>query len=468
MRVAPSNDVRVSQKPRHLRLEPGFSLVVVAAACTSAEYPAAEATSATDGNAVGTEASLQTRQPAPQRLAPQLPAPPVTAGRSCTSSERTPALDEQTTLGASPAEMLEWLAGEHRESVVWQDASGDFVVDPTLSELDIVVEPPRAVRLLVSNTEEPSAGFCEVVVPTYGDVLITVDALHFDVRMRISSADGSLDLAVDTTLTSTAADYAEAWVELPLEALAARLPGDATRALLRVRFTPFGNSGELVVSRDGNALPPDAAPRQPVVLRFPADNYCGDHFTPFGASDQTRGASLPAALQRLNALSPLALEESSATLSWTFSPTGGAGCASLGSPRFAGSASFNLPARASLRSSDGQLDGGFDVRLGFSVLDGVISVPSVRAELLLSDLTDTATAVRDFGIQVPLDFSGFETGLLSFRSEREGNRMVGGLAAIGLNPAQPSCTQVGGAVSCESRGGGRVALYAVGWSHPLP
>lgn len=440
-------------RSRHTHPALAVCVVLIAAACSPAdEQPdSAEAPSATAQPAPETTA-LDVRGPDTPG-APQLPPAPVTPAHSCTSSERSVALDEQTTLGASPSEMLQWLDGEHHEKLAWRDPSGEFVADAAASELEVLVEPPTAVHLIVSDSEDPAAGFCEQVIPTFGDIATTFDELRFAVRVHVSTSDGKLNLALDTILHSTASDYAAGWVELPLAGFPGRLPADARAVFLRLGFSPFGDGGQLIVSRGANDVSEYFTPAASVWARFPSDVDCAGGAVPFGAGDQPRGVAVAAALERLNALDPLTLNDSPATLSWTFSATQGRGCAELGTPaRIASLVSF--PARMSMRSRDGQIDGGSEVSVSLSARPGAMGMPRVDSAVVLSDMTTAAQAARDFGIQVPLDFSGFESALLSFSSERQGDGVVGSLSVTAIHP--------------PSSGSGGATLYSVGWSRPLP
>jgi len=423
--------------PRHVQHRLGFPIALLAAACTTAEQqPAAVDTASATQEPTSETTPSDVRGPdapdATPQLAPQLAAPPTSSAHTCTSSERTPALDDQTTLGASPSEMLQWLGGEHHETLAWRDPSGDFTVDPAASRLEIVVEPPTAVRLLVSNSEDPSTGFCEQVIPSYGDRLTTFDELRFDVRLRASLPDSRLNVALNTTLRATASDYAAGWVELPLEAFSERLPADARAVFLRLGISPFGGAGQLVVSRASNDVNQDFIPQEKIFARFPADSDCRPGFVPFAAGDQPRGVSVATALERLNALDPLTLNDSPATLSWSFSATQGRGCAELGGPARIASL-FSFPAHMSLHSSDGQIDGGSDVSISLTARAGAMGMPSVGAAVVLDDMTTAAATVRDFGIQAPLDFSGFDSALLRFSSESQADLVVGSLSVTGVN-----------------------------------
>jgi hypothetical protein len=458
--------------PRHTLQELGFPIALLIAACSTAQphSGAAEPPAAIDEPASsGAPIDVRGSDPrdAVQPPARQLDAPPAPPAHSCTSTQRVPALDEQTTLGASPSEMLHWIGGEHHETLAWRDASGSFVAGAAASELTVVIDPPTAVQLLVSNSDDPSAGFCEQVIENFGDISTTFDELTFDVRVHVSTPDGKLKLALDTRLRSTASDYAAGWLELPLEGFPEKLPADARALFLRLGLSPFGDGGQLIVSRSANDVSEYFTPADSVFARFPSDIDCGGVFVPFAPGAQTRGVSLAAALARLNALSPLTLDDSSATLSWSFTGTARPACARIDSPARIGSW-FSFPAHVALHSSDGQIEGGFDVRLDLSAANGELGFPGAAASASIEDLSIAGATAREFGIQAPLDFSGFEAGLLSFSTGRQGSdQITGSLTATGLNPAYPSCQQNGGERTCGSTGG-PMQLYSVSWSRPLP
>jgi hypothetical protein len=186
-----------------------------------------------------------------------------------------------------------------------------------------------------------------------------------------------------------------------------------------------------------------------VLAHFPADNYCGDRFVPFGPDDQTRGVSRDAALERLNALDPVTLNDSPVTLSWNFSSTPGDGCAELGTPARLASL-FSFPAHMVLHSSDGRIDGSSDVSISLSAGAGAMGTPSVGAAVELRDMATAGATVREFGIQAPLDFSGFESALLRFSSESQGDLVVGSLTVTAVKPS------------------GAATLYSAVWSQQRP
>jgi hypothetical protein len=390
----------------------------------------------------------------------------ATPTNRCVPSVRTPGPDESTPLGTTPAQMLAWLSGEHHEALAWQDDAGSFAAEAG-SELTIRIEPkPDGVRWLVSNPDDPSAGFCEEISASFGDISTTFDELRFDVRMQVSTSGGELNASLDATFVADASDSAFALVELPAGSVAGRLSADASAGYLRLGISPFGNVGQLYLSHGESLFDRSYVPRpEGVVARFPAQGFCGPTYVPFSANDRIRGATMGDVLDRLHAVSPVKINDQPGTLSWSFAPTEQPGCVDLGSPARIGSV-IGFPARATLRSTDQQVDGSFDVKVSGAVFAGVVRGPSVETRIELDDATTAAAAARDFGIQSPLDFSGYARARLEFRNEISGETSTGWLRAAGVNPPSVQCSAAGDGSMCSARDG-TTDLFVLSW-HSRP
>jgi hypothetical protein len=390
--------------------------------------------------------------------------PPAAPPPQCVPVTRVPAAQERTSLGVSPAEMLAWLSGEHQEALAWQDEAGSFAAEPG-STLTIRVQPkPDGVRWIVSNADDPLAGFCEARNDSYGDISTTFDELRFDVSLQLSTSGGELSETLDATLVADASDFATTIVELPARALAGRLSTDASTVYLRLGISPFGNVGQLYLSQ-GEALGAGSYVPRPegVVARFPARDFCGPTYVTFGDSDRVRGVTVAEVFERLNAFSPIDLDDSAGTLSWSFAATERRGCMDLGSPARLGGV-VSIPARATMRSSDQRVDGSFDVNVYGGIYNGVLRAPHADTQLEFDDpARAAAAAARDFGIQPPLDFTGYQRGRLEFRNEISGDTSTGSLRAVGINPPSESCTSTAYGSMC-SASSGYTDLFVLSWA----
>jgi hypothetical protein len=389
-------------------------------------------------------------------------------------------LEQNSPLGVSAADLVAWVAGTHRETLLWQDSSGTFGPEHGRSEVTIEIEPLGA-HFITRSVAQSGDGREE------GGVLIDIafaeepcpDAIQLDVRLHISTAGGALDETLVTTLEATSDDYVTGNIALPIDSLNGSFEAEVAAPRnfvprgtpkLNVSFglSPYGNTGQFglsseFVSTDGQVA---AQGGIGILARFPADDFCESGVS-VAADQSVRGVSVADVLEQLNGASPARIDGSTATLNLSFTSSALRYCVSLSGPETA-SHQVQVPGRVTLSSSDQRINGSFDVTLLGEGLSGELLASRANANAFLLDRAQANAARAQFGIQQALDFSSYDGGAFDFSVNVENGSASGSLGAYGLDQADcvtnPQPVEPGANGSPGCRGTDRIPLWNASWT----
>jgi hypothetical protein len=374
-----------------------------------------------------------------------------TAGyeRKCGFATDEIALDEATPVGFRANDVIDWVAGEHRSTLTW-GATLDAQRAPATSDITFSVEPLGKARWVEGAIENPW-GF---------EVYCGADLL-LDVHLTVSTSDGSFDESLDTALVFKSVDVGLTQVLLastpPAAASDPAAPASAASSdgplRLSLTLSPYAAFGHI----DSG----EASGSQLAV--FPASNDCPYFEVPVGDIPTLSARSRAQAVDRLNAASPALVQPGGATLSLGFEDAGGGACAEID---LFGITRFSFPGAATLKSSDGQIDGRFAVELQGDAGDSDFQSAMASARVYLEDPARAATTAASFGITPAIDFAPYPAQSVHFLHEVSGGSVDGWLLAVGgLVP--PPCEVRPDDLDlalCE----GDQELFAARWSTPPP
>ncbi|MEY2937001.1 MAG: hypothetical protein RL033_7750 [Pseudomonadota bacterium] len=402
----------------------------------------------------------------------------------CDQSTRALALDEATGLGFSAAQVIDWVNGEHRESLLWNDQSASFEPEHGRSEIALTVEALGA-RFIDRSPKTYDYGSGEEGGPAIalGDIDYEDDpcgdSIALDVRIGIATASGALAETVDTTLFARASDAVSGSISLPIDQLAGSFEAevDVPRGFVQ-RGTPtlqlsftlsrYGDTGALSLSAEFVSLDGAVAGQGGVgkLAQFPADNYC-EQGGVSAASDQTvRGVSMAAVLEQLASSSPARIDGSTATIDLGFQSAAQRLCVKLDGAE-SGTTQIEFPGSVSLRSSDQRIDGSLNVTLAGEATAGVLTRSSATLNRFINDPAEAAQVLADSPIVQGLDLSNYDGAALDFTVDVSETEALGWLRASGLDEAD--CVRnpppvVPGAMSTPGcRGTDRIELWNATW-----
>ncbi|MEY4549462.1 MAG: hypothetical protein RL685_5657 [Pseudomonadota bacterium] len=401
----------------------------------------------------------------------------------CDLNTRALALDEATGLGFSAAQLLQWVSGEHRESLLWQDQSASFEPEHGRSEIALTVEPLGARFIdrspktydYGSGAGGPAIALADIA---YEDDPCG-DSIALDVRIGITTASGALAETVDTTLVARASDAVSGSISLPIDQLAGSFEAEVDvpqgfvqrgtpKLMLSFTLSRYGDTGALSLSAEFVSLDGNVAGQGGVgkLAQFPADNYC-EQGGVSAASDQTvRGVSMAAVLEQLASSSPARIDGSTATLALDFQSSAQRLCVTLDGPE-SGTTRIEFPGSVSLLSSDQRIDGELDVTLAGEAAAGVLTRSSATVTRGSNDPTEAAQLLADSPIVQSLDLSSYDGAVLDFTVDVSETEALGWLRASGLDEAD--CVRnpppvVPGAMSTPGcRGTDRIELWNATW-----
>jgi hypothetical protein len=397
-----------------------------------------------------------------------------------------------TALGFTGQALIDLVSGTHTESLAWLQSNVSYGPESGRSEITLVVEPLGAPRLVDREPRQRSGGGTGEGT-LLGEIgVVCQDSMELDVRVQVSTAGGALAESVDTTVSATSTDFAKLALNLDLNDIMGSFEAtvepprnsELTKSTLAigVGISPFGTTGTLNVYSEFRSLDGNAAGQgggQPIA-QFPADNYCPGGVS-VGASESLRGVSIQSALTQLNAASPAAIRNlngaAAGELTLAFTSSAERVCANFDDYMYgsgqAGNVVINFPAVVALESSDGSIDG--DVSVQITAEAAPAAATTIRAQATKSADTAAAAAAlpAQFGIQEPVNFSGYDGGLVELGVLLDGQNDGGVLRAYGLdvadcvtNPPQPMidpATGAGGVAGC--RGTDRIPLWGVLWGN---
>jgi hypothetical protein len=398
-------------------------------------------------------------------------------GGLCDQSERPLALDEATPLGVSAAELFQWLAGAHHETLAWQDQSASFGPEHGQSEITLEIEPLGAHFVDRSPaTQSSGAGLAIAEIGTVGDPC--ADSLTLDVRLHLSTSGGALNETIETTLEAKARDFVSGHVQLPTDMLTGSFVADvavpngfvasgAPKLSLDLGLSQYGDQGQFTLlsefrSNDGQAVGQGGGG---IVARFPAGDTCESGSIGVSSTESVRGVSMDAVLQSLNGSSPARLDGSTATLELTFASSSQRLCVQLGA---GADSTLAFPGRVTLRSSDQRIDGSIDVTLSGAATGGVLEHSGAVANDFLLDRAQASAARLRYAITQPLDFSSYDGGAFEFSTDVTETGAVGALRAYGLDQAEcvtnPQPVDPNAQSTPGCRGTDRIAIWSASWS----
>jgi len=216
-------------------------------------------------------------------------------------------------------------------------------------------------------------------------------------------AGGALDETFPVKFLSVFSDTAGGTGSIPLAGLhgtfsgtlptsGGAAPGSAGNILLALRVSSFGFAGELYV--------PGVAPSDGYGLafaHFPADDFCGVFDFNIAKNESVHGLSISGALDSLNAASPVVRNGNQrGTLNLAFESLVDRACTTAGT--------LSFPARATLSSSDGTVDGSIDVTVAMQEVSGKMTVGASRSLYTIDAAEAARAAAADYAIRTPLDF----------------------------------------------------------------
>ena len=221
--------------------------------------------------------------------------------------------------------------------------------------------------------------------------------------MHLSTAGGALDETFPVKFLSVFSDTAGGTGSIPLAGLHGTFsgtlptsggapPGSVGNILLALRVSSFGFAGELYV--------PGVAPSDGYGLafaHFPADDFCGVFDFNIAKNESVHGLSISGALDSLNAASPVVRNGNQrGTLNLAFESLVDRACTTAGT--------LSFPARATLSSSDGTVDGSIDVTVAMQEVSGKMTVGASRSLYTIDAAEAARAAAADYAIRTPLDF----------------------------------------------------------------
>ena len=400
-------------------------------------------------------------------------------GALCDQSTRALALDEVTTLGVSAAELLQWIAGTHHETLAWQDQNASFGPEHGRSEISIEIEALGA-HFVDRSPAKQSSGLERGEIATVGTVGDPcADSLALDVRLHVSTSGGALNETIETTLDARARDFVSGHVLLPTDMLTGSFVADAVvpngsvatgapKLSFDFALSEYGDQGQFTLlnefkSSDGQSVGQGGGG---IVARFPAGDSCESGSIGVSATQSVRGVSMAAVLQSLNGSSPARLDGSAATLELAFASSSQRVCVQLGADA---ASTLLFPGRVTLHSSDQRMDGSIDVTLSGAATAGVLEHSGAVANDFLLDPAQASAARPRYAIAQALDFSSYDGGAFEFSTDVTGTEAVGALRAYGLDQAECVTTPVpadpGGPQGTPGcRGTDRIVLWSASWS----
>jgi hypothetical protein len=403
-------------------------------------------------------------------------------GEVCDQSERALGLDEVSDLGFSAAQLIGWVSGEHRQSLLWNDQNASFEPEHGRSEIVLGVEPLGARFIdrspkARSDGREEGPGLALAEIAYVNDPC--GDSLALDVRLTISTAGGALAETVDTVLMARASDAVDGSVVLPVDQLLGSFEGGTPipdgfvqrgtpELLLGFTLSRYGDSGTLGLysqfeSVDGQAVGQGGFGR---IAQFPADNYCEQGGVSASRDQTVRGVSLAAVLQQLAKSSPARLDGSSASIDLSFQSDAQHLCVGLEGSE-SGTTSIEFPGRVTLHSSDQRIDGALDVMLAGEATAGTLTTSSATLNRFITGRAAGAQALADSPIQQSLDLSNYDGAAIDFSVMVTDSEALGFLRASGLDEAEcvsnPPPVVPGASGSPGCRGTDRIELWNATW-----
>ena len=357
----------------------------------------------------------------------------------CAFASRAIDPDEPTSFGVNAEQLVRWIVAEHSGPLEWQNHIAAFGPEVGLSQISLQVEQRDSPRWIEARIENPQ-----------GREVYCRNSLVLPVRLHVSTAGGALDETLDTTLLASSRDLASGSVLLPTNSLLGSFfngPAVAASApvpalILAFDLLPYAQRGTLEYDR---AQPVAGLDDAAVIAHFPPLGTCPDDQFAIDPLQPIHDVSRADVIDQLNSDSPVTIEPGATTLELSFEDTGEPTCAAIRSPD--GITSFDFSARATLRSSDGRVDGNVSAKTTalFAVeLGGVPGEPqlaSVVAERssFHESPAEASAAASEYAIREPLDFSDYPRQYIDFSQQVAGATQGGWLRAIGLAPASPPC-----------------------------
>jgi hypothetical protein len=351
--------------------------------------------------------------------------PGSTAYFSICEAGRTTAvsLTQQTELGFSASDVLEYAAGEHHEPLTW-------LSDPT-----IAVGPEDGVQdlTIVLEPRSDSARFHDPETGPIGHGAACRSWLEVDVRVTLRSTARALHETFDATLVSKDVRVAH----LAAQTEEPRLQGllEATQSGMRpsmmalvLAFSPFGVTGSL----DAHWL--DTTSARTTLAHWGASRCEGKAFA-LGPSQQLEGVSPQMLLDQISALERMTLtwlDGTRTTASVELEPDGNGACLSVRDYLDATGIDLQMNGTLTIESDDGRFSASMPASLsmGFgdestddlhvSVLtSSPAEVPA--ADLGFPDIDGTELEPLHRELHVSLDPSGEPSGTVSLRGVRRSN-----------------------------------------------
>ncbi len=367
-----------------------------------------------------------------------------TAGH-CAETAQDLDLAEPTALGFSAGELLDFVAGQHTESLRWLEGNGEFRPETGTSELTVTVEILGSPRY-VTRTHATGSGDGVLT-----DIAVDCnDSVQVDALIHFASSGGALDEVVETTVEAFSGDFAQARVSFELDSLDGSFEADVepppnmvlTRAALDLTlgFSEYGLVGALGLLTEARSLPDSPGPGVAQagivsVAHFPAEDYCGTEAVSVSADQSVRGRSMAATLEALAQTSPAALtydDGDEAELELTFSSTEERICARLAPSLFGHEPELEFSGTVSLLSSDGRVDGDIPLQFTVTTLGNDEVEILASASLYTEDLDEAATLPARVGVRDPIDASAYDGLHAVFQLRIVGDHTDGFLRISGL------------------------------------
>lgn len=413
-----------------------LSLVsLLLAACTSDENRAAGSPDRGAAPTYETPSGVTTNATAP---APSLLAcnqARVAQRPSCSNSERALTGEDALALGFEVETFLRLISGEHRSEIKWGEETSPS------SELVLTVEPLGEVRFVDQQALSAGQSAESTLGNTGGRNLTCGDRLAVDARLSIVSSDGALNEVVVASIQADSGSYASSVVQLPTADLAGSLrtlldggePHDELTLVLGISELGSGLEGSFATHPalldDGNVE--QGAPCSQLGS-FKLGSSCPLGSFQLAADEQLLGLSFTGALERLNATSPAALDDTGAQLTFAIEASPTAACISIDTPASLPSV-LMFPGSARLESSDGRIGGSMQVQLSAEALGGALQRVTAHTEYLVPDPSGLSELAPSYAILQPLSWGDEFLGGFEFSLEATEQGSGGLLRAIGGN-----------------------------------
>jgi hypothetical protein len=355
---------------------------------------------------------------------------------TCSSSERALTSEDALALGFEAEAFLRLISGEHRSEMKWGDEASPS------SELVLTVEPLGEVRFV--DQQALSAGHSAefTLGNTGGRYLTCGDRLAVDARLSIVSSDGALNEVAVASIQADSGSYARSVVQLPTADLAGSLrtllrdgdePHDELTLVLGISELGSGLEGSLATHAallDNGDVEQGAPCSQLGSFRLASSCPLGSF--QLAADETLLGLSFTGALERLNATSPAALDDTGAQLTLAVEASPTAACISIDTPASLPSV-LMFPGTARLESSDGRIGGSMAVQLSAEALGGALQRVTAHTEYLVPDPSGLSELAPSYAILQPLSWGGESLGGFEFSLEANEQGSGGLLRAIGGN-----------------------------------